>query len=473
MIFGAIAFLNSCSDEHYESLNVDPVNPSTVPASFLVSNATESLFDQMVNTNVNTNIFRLVSQYWNETTYITETNYDLDTRNINGNIWNELYTDVLYDLKDAKLRVDEDGSLTDSEKANQKAIIEILEVYTWQILVDTFGNIPYSEALMGVENPSPAYDDAATIYADLMVRISSAISAIDSGGEGFGGSDIIYNGDMSAWKKMGASLKLRMAMQLADVNPSAAQTAVLEAVSSGVFSSNADNFTIPYTTTQPTNNPLYDDLVQSGRTDFVAANTIIDYMNPLNDPRRPVYFKENLGEGIFLGGEYGSPTNYSLYSHPGEILELPDTPGTLLDYAEIEFLLAEAVERGFAVGGTAESHYNAGINASMEYWGVSSADAATYLAQSDVAYSSAPGGWKEKIGKQFWIAMYNRGFEGWTTWRRLDAPTLNIAAATNTPVPFRFTYPALEKNLNSANYNAAASAIGGDNLNTKLFWDVN
>src|SRR5690606_1002047 len=127
MILGTVAFLNSCSDEHYESLNVDPVNPSTVPASFLVSNATESLFDQMVNTNVNTNIFRLVSQYWNETTYITETNYDLDTRNINGNIWNELYTDVLYDLKDAKLKVDEDGSLTDSEKANQKAIIEILE----------------------------------------------------------------------------------------------------------------------------------------------------------------------------------------------------------------------------------------------------------------------------------------------------------------------------------------------------------
>lgn len=471
---GLASLFFSCSDEHYEGLNNDPVNPSDVPAGLLVNAATESLFDQMVNTNVNQNIFRLISQYWNETTYVTETNYDLDTRNVNGNIWNELYTDVLYDLKDAKNKVDNDASLLAEEKANQKAVIGLLEVYTWQILVDTFADVPYTEALMGTENPSPAYDDAASIYADLLVRVDESINTISESSEGFSPDfDVIYSGDMSKWKKFGASLKLRLAMQLTDVNSSVASAAIVEAVNTGVFTSNADNFTIPYTSGQPTNNPLWDDLEASGRTDFVAANTVVDYMNPLNDPRRPMYFQQNLGDGIYVGGEYGNPTNFDLHTHVGAIFYTPDYPGTLLDYSEVEFLLAEAVERGIAVGGTAESHYNAGILSSMEFWGVSSSDATAYLAQSDVAYGTASGTWKEKIGKQFWLAMYNRGFEGWQVWRRLDAPVLNVAATTGTPVPFRYTYPALERNLNADNYNAAASAIGEDKLTTKLFWDVN
>lgn len=474
LTMGAVAILFSCSDEHYEGLNQDPVNPSNVPAGLLVNAATESLFDQMVNTNVNLNIFRLVAQFWNETTYVTETNYDLDTRNINGNLWNELYTDVLYDLKDAKTKIDNDILLTAEEKNNQKAVISIMEVFTWQILVDTFGNVPYSQALLGTENPLPAYDDAATIYGDLMTRLNEAISTISTSSPGFSADyDVIYSGDMNQWKKLGASLKLRLAMQLADVNSSAASTAVSEALSAGVFTSNADNFTIPYTAGQPTNNPLWDDLVASGRTDFVAANTVVDYMNPLNDPRRPIYFQQNLGEGVYVGGEYGNPTNYALHTHVGEIFHTPDFPGTLMEYAEVEFLLAEAVERGFAVGGSAESHYNAGIMASMDYWGVSPSDAAAYLAQSGVAYGSAPGSWKEKIGKQFWLAMYNNGFIAWNTWRRLDAPTMNVAATTGRTVPFRYTYPALEGNLNPDNYAAAASAIGGDDIYTKLFWDVN
>jgi hypothetical protein len=385
-----------------------------------------------------------------------------------------MYTDVLYDLQDAKMQVQNDASLLDGERANQIAVIELLEVYSWQVLVDTFGNIPYSEALKGLENPSPAYDDAATIYADLLVRIDSAINGIDLGSEGFSSDfDIVYGGQMSNWKKFGASLKLRMAMQLADVNFAVANTAVLEAVNSGVFTSNDDNFTLNYSSSQPTNNPLYDDLVLSGRTDFVAANTVIDYMNPLEDPRRPIYFKENLGPGVYVGGEYGSPSNFNLHTQVGEIFHTADFPGTLLDYTEVEFLLAEAVERGIGVGGTAADHYTAAINSSMEYWGVDSAAAAAYLAQPSVDYSTASGTWQEKIGLQFWLAMYNRGFEGWQTWRRLDAPALNIAADTGRTVPFRYTYPALERNLNADNYNAASSAIGGDDIYTKLFWDVN
>lgn len=465
--------LSSCTDESYDDLNTDPINPSELPASFLVGNATVSLFNQMASTSVNENVFRLFAQQWTEVTYTNETNYDIKNRGIPDFHWGTIYRDVLLDLKSAKNLVEADASILEGEKANQLAIIDLLDVYAWQQLVDTFGDIPYSEALMGTENTTPAYDDDAIIYADLLSRVNSSINSIDESSEGFGNNDIIYGGNMTAWKKFGASLKLKIAMQLADVDPSVSQTAAVEAVSTGVFTSNADNFQIPYASTPPNNNPLYDDLYLSGRNDFLPADTYVDYLNSLNDPRRMVYFDDNLGEGVYVGGIYGDLNSYPAYTHIGEAFYEPDLPGVLMDYSEIKFLLAEATARGYAVGGNVETHYNEAITASMEYWGVESSDISEYLSQSSVAYNSAPGTWKEKIGLQFWIAMYNRGFEGWTVWRKFDAPTLRLPAATQTPVPFRFTYPAEEQTLNGSNYSAASSAIGGDNLSTKIFWDVN
>lgn len=479
---GIIAGFSSCSDDYYESLNVDQTNPSDVPASFLLTSATTSLFDQMVSTNVNINPFRYFSQYFTATTYVDEPNYDLNTRNISGNHWNELYNDVLFDLEDAKKKIQAievvaGDAYTQEIKNNQLAIIEILQIYAWQVLVDTFGNVPYTEALQALENVFPAYDDAATIYSDLITRITAAINMIDVSSSGFGGDDIIFSDNMSAWKKTAASLKLRLGVQLIDVNPSLAQSTISQALSSGVFASNADNFVIQYLATQPYNNPLYDDLVLSGRSDFVPANTITDYMNDLNDPRREIYFDENItdedGNVVYQGGIYGASNSFRRTTHLGTPLYTATLPGDLLDYAEVEFMLAEAAAKGISVSGTVESHYNAGVLASMEYWGVSADDANAYLASSDVAWSSAPGTVKEKIAKQFWIAMFNRGMEGWNLWRRLDAPTLNIAAQSQRPVPTRFTYPLSEVTINGANYDAAVAAMGGDEQTTKLFWDVN
>src|SRR5690606_26025893 len=97
-----LVVLVSCqSDEAYENLNRDPKNPTQVEAEFLFNAATKSLFDQMTSTNVNTNIFRLLGQHWTETTYIDESNYDFNTRNIPQNHWSEMYRDVLLDLKTA------------------------------------------------------------------------------------------------------------------------------------------------------------------------------------------------------------------------------------------------------------------------------------------------------------------------------------------------------------------------------------
>ena len=469
----AAFLLGSCTDEDYTSLNTDPMNPTEVPGEFLFANATKSLFQQMISTSVNRNVFRLFAQQWTETQYTTETNYDIRNRSIPDTHWGQLYREVLFDLKKAKQSVENNEGLLPGEKANQLAIITVLEVYTWQQLVDTFGDIPYTEALQGTANTTPKYDKAQDIYTDLLIKIDESIATIDVGSVGFGSSDFVYNNDMTKWKALAASLKLKIAIQLSDVNPTLAKQKVEEAFNAGLIQSNAGNFAISYENNNTNANPLYADLVLSGRADFIPANTYVDYLNELGDPRRAVFFDDNLGTNNYVGGIYGGLNNYTLYTHIGPSFFTRTLEGVLMDYSEVLFMLAEAKERGFNVGGDAATYYADAIKANMEYWQVDEAEITAYLAQPNVAYTSAPGSWKEKIGKQFWIALYNRGFEAWTVWRRLDAPTLRRPQVSNLDVPVRFTYPVSERNLNETNYNEAVSGMspGADNLNSKLFWD--
>jgi hypothetical protein len=472
LIILAFVGLVSCqSDVAYEDLNRDPKNPTAVEADFLFNSATKSLYDQMTSTNVNTNVFRMLGQHWTETTYIDEANYDLNQRNITQNHWSEMYRDVILDLTTARENTNNDAQLTQAQKDTRNAQIEILLVYTWAQMVETFGDIPYSQALSPKEFVLPEYDDAATIYKDLLARLTVAIPNIT--GTGFGAVDPIYGGNSANWKKFGNSLLLRMGIRIADAPgfETLSQAAVTAAVNGGVFTSNADNASLVYSATTPNTNPVWVDLVQSGRQDFVITNTLVDVMNDLQDPRRPFYFDENLGSGVYVGGPYGDNNSYNLYTHIGAPMLDPTNPASLIDYSEVSFYLADAAER--SLSGTpamAAGFYNEGITASFDYWGVP--DVADYLAKPAVKYTAAPGTWEEKIGRQFWLAMYNRGYEAWTAWRTYDVPTFNLPVDSGLPVPTRYTYPVNEQNLNEVNWSAASAAIGGDKQTTKLFWDV-
>ena len=240
-----------------------------------------------------------------------------------------------------------------------------------------------------------------------------------------------------------------------------------------VFStSNDDNASITYLGAFPNTNPIHEDLVQSGRADYVVANTLIDKLNAWSDPRIEV-FAEPLANGTYVGGIYGTNNTYAQKSHVGDVFHDPTLEGLILDYSEVEFLLAEAKERGLTVAGTAAEHYNAGITASMEYWGVEAADITAYLANPAVAYGTAAGSWKQKIGTQSWIALYNRGFEGWSVWRRLDFTGFNVPPLLQySDIPNRFIFPIEEATLNGTNLDAAIQMIGGaDNVQTRVFWD--
>jgi hypothetical protein len=466
-----IITLISCqSDDKYEDKNRDPKNPTQVSSEFLFNAATKSLFDQMTSTNVNNNIYRMLGQHWTETTYVDEANYDFNTRNITQSHWSEIYRDVLSDLATAKINNDADLTISADTKKTKNAQIEILTVYAWAQMVETFGDIPYSQALNAGQYVLPVYDDAATIYSDLLTRIAVAIPNLTD--SGFGSADKIYGGDTAKWKKFGNSLMLRMGVRVADVPALAAKStaAIRAAVSGGVFTSNADNANLVYSNATPNTNPVWVDLVQSGRSDFVIANTLVDFMNNLSDPRRAVYFDQNLGAGVYEGGPYGDNNAFSSYTHVSDRVIDPTNPASLIDYSEVCFYLADAAER--SISGTpanAAVFYNAGITASFDYW--AAPNVATYLANPAVNYATAPGTWKVKIGNQLWLAMYNRGYEAWTAWRTYDMPGFNLPAVSEDPVPTRYTYPISEQNLNKVNYTAASAAIGGDTQTTKVFWD--
>jgi hypothetical protein len=449
------------------SVNIDPKNPSNVPSSSLFTGAQKSLTDLLTSSNVNTNIFRLIVQYWTETTYTDESNFDLTTRQIPRQVWNGLYRDVLANLERAKNVAKTDVADATTQK-NDLAITEIMEVYTWYYLVTTFGNVPYSEAL-NIDITQPKYDDQKTIYYDLLTRLDAAIGNLDVSGSSWGSADLIYGGDVAMWKKFANSFKLKMGMTIADYDNQKAKATVESAAQGGVFTSNDDNAVFRYLSGPPNTNPIWVDLVQSGRKDFVATTTAVNKLKSLNDPRVPFYFT-NDANGAYSGGTPGASNNYATFSKPSTKITSPDFPALLLSYDEIEFFLAEAAQRGYSVGGSAQQHYNNAVTASIEYWGGTPADASAYLAKPAVAYD--PANWKQRIGEQKWIALYNRGWDEWIEWRRLDAPQLEAPATANSVIPLRFTYPIPEQNLNTANYNEAKTAMGGsDIVDTKLFWD--
>ncbi|MEN8250861.1 MAG: SusD/RagB family nutrient-binding outer membrane lipoprotein [Bacteroidota bacterium] len=471
-----LGIMSSCTKDFTE-LNTDLKNPTEVPGEPLFTHAVRNLVDQMQSSSVNRNVFRLYSQYWAQTTYPDESQYNMVTRNIPDNMWSTYYKDVLKDLDESAIIIEATEYPPEEPaavKTNKLAAIELMTIYTYAVLVDTYGDVPYTDALDS-ENVLPTYDPAKDVYYDLISRLDAVIGQFDDSASGFSANaDLVYYGDTEAWIKFANSLKLRLAMRIADYDDTKA-SAMVAGVDGKVFESNLDNFSMEYFGESPNTNPLNVSLVQSGRYDFVGSNTLIDLMNTNNDPRRALWFSEE--EGEFVGGIYGSANSYGGNSNMGNAnapgaLSNPSLRGVLLSYSEVSFLLAEAAERGYTVTGSAEDNYMEGIKASINEWGGSEADFEAYYAQTEVAYASATGDYKQKIGIQQWIAQFNQGFDGWCTWRRLDFTGFN-PIETGEPTPTRFIYPTNEHSLNGSNWEAAAANYEDDSKTAKVFWDVN
>ncbi len=480
LIFSIILFLSvivSCTDD-FESYNTDEKHSQEVSGDVLFTDAQIKLADRISSTNVNRNIWKLIAQYWTERSYTDEANYNIVNRAIPDDIW-ETYYAILKSLEEAKEYINEESVSFESDqinKDNRMAIIELVEVFIYQRLVDAFGDIPYSEAL-DTENYTPVYDDAATIYQDLISRATAAVESLDSSEGSFDTADLLYSGDVDSWTKFGYSLLVKMGIGIAEGTLSALGQSTVEAAYDKVFTSMDDGAYFPYQESLPYVNPLYTDLVASGRHDFVMVTGMVELMDSLADPRIDNYF-DNLEDGILT--DYGaSGGSYSTKVHYDEAIDDPDFNGFIMTFEEVEFYLAEAAARGWSVGSSAEEYFNDAVtNSIVTTWGGTEAEAAAYLATNPyVTDANSPySDWKEAIGTQAWLAMYTRGFIGYTFYRRLDNPDI-LVMPPNPPtgvdeIITRFTYPVSEQTLNSTNYTSASEAIGGDDLTTRIFWDV-
>jgi len=466
LIFAAAAALaiTSCTSD-LSDLNVNGKAPESVPSGALFANAVMGYYDFDAVQNVNLNNLRLWSQHWTQTTYVDESNFQLNERDVNGSTFIRMYVTVIRDCEEARTAV-MNGPESAASKAASIAAIEVMEVMAYQYLVDLFGDVPYSEALS--ETNVPKYDAGSAIYADLLARLDAATADL-SGSNTFGSSDIIYGGDAAAWKKAANSLMLRMAVRMIGYDAAAAKSWGEKAIAGGVFMSSADDMRLYYSSAPPHTHPMWETLVQSGRTDYVASATLGDVLNSLEDPRRGAFFKNLDSVGGVTGAPHGFQVNYYDYSQPGTALEDPTWSHAAISYVEVEFLMAHAAVAGWAGASDAATHYENGIRASIEEWGGSSADADAYMMHPLVAFSSTTAA--TQIGVQKWIAMYSNAFEAYAAVRMYDLP-MQTAALAGTVTPTRYSYPLDEYSLNTTNVQAAAANYGGDDTFAKVFWDM-
>ncbi|WCL83047.1 SusD/RagB family nutrient-binding outer membrane lipoprotein [Saprospira sp. CCB-QB6] len=487
MGLGLALSITSC-DKQFEELNTNPNQSSSTATSFLLTNAEKTMMDLTWDEWFNSRRGNQLAQYWASNQYSNESRYQFRV-GITNDYWSLFYARSLQDLQEI-IDLNSGDNAADyvgfGKNENQIAIAQILQTWLFQNMTDCWGPIPYSQALKGAEFPLPNYDSQEDVYVGMLATLDAAIAAIDESDNSVQG-DVIYNGNMTQWKKFANALKMRVALRMADTNRGAEAQAAFEAAAPNSFTSNADNAIFPYQSSDPNINPQAEDY--RTRNDFAASNTMVDELLRLNDPRVGFYYEPASATGTYVGEVYGlSESNAALttdaeVSQRSQSILANDAPGIFLDYAQICFMKAEAAARGWGVSGSAEDHYNAGIEASMNYWddgSLSATDISNYIAQADVDYNTLIGNgetWQQVIGRQKWIALYMQGVQGWAEWRRLDFGILQSPAdgtLDGTDIPTRMKYPLDEQTLNAESYADGVIKLGGaDNQDTKLWWDVN
>ena len=490
IIISIFLAFSACSK--LEDLNINVKDFAEVSGESLYNGATLQFMNQMSTQNVNQNLSLMWMQHFANTTYADESRYDMTTRGVPILTSNTMYRLVLMNYKEAArvLQTQPLAGISQAQRDNQLAIVEIMAVFAWSYVIENFGDMPYSQAL-DYNFPSPVYDDGLTVYKDLISRLNTAMEKLTLTEAGMpSGYDNIFGSTVAGtamWYKFANTLKLRMGLMLYDVDAGYSKT-VVEAAAPNVFAA-GDVMTMNYLSAAPNQNQQYIDFVQSGRDDYVVTSNIIDAMQPttptpehsilsvtVTDPRLKFYTIPVIGSNpaIYLGGVQGSQNGYTSFSHVNPIHLTANRPWIIMDYTEAEFLLAEAVERGFSVGGTAAAHYINAVKSSIVHWGGTTAEADAYLAQPSVAYATAFSDWKQKIGTQAWLAYWLRGNTLWNSYRRLDYPRLYAPVGylqEINKVPVRLFYPSSEQTLNADNYQAASTKIGGDLALTKIFFD--
>lgn len=459
--------LISCSD-NLDEVNKNPNATETPLAPYLLTGSLKQGADLYWGSDSNFNSSLLFVQHWAKIQYTEPDRYDVSNGSFTS-LWNTGYATLITDLNTILKFSDQQAN------SNYKGIALTLRSWTFLLLTDSFGSIPYKEAGQKV---TPAYNTQKEVYTGLLEDLKQAQSLL-SPTNGAVTGDLAYKGDISKWKKLVNSLRLRIALRISDKEPALAKQAAIEATSdaAGVLSSNNDTFKFTYISS-PQQNPA--SAWFETRDDFRISKTLVDKLNELADPRLPVYAQlpSDATVGKYVGGANGlsnsdaNSQGFAKTSKPGTYFLTSTSPAVIASYSETLFNLSEAVARGY-IAGDAEQLYKDAITASFNQFGITNATAiSNYLNQASVKYDAT--NYAKSIGTQKWIAFFGQGLDAFAEWRRLDYPVLTAGPSTvlNGQIPSRFFYPGTEQSLNGTSYQAAVSAQGKDLLTTKLWFDV-
>ncbi len=443
-------------------MNEDPNNPTTIESGLLLAdiirNSQNTLYDNFVGADMGS----CWSQQLSKVQYNDEERYT-PRQSILSMVWNDMYEDVIGDAESMyQLAVTE-------ENKNMQAVALIIKAYGFGVLTDCYGAIPCTEALQAkTANFQPAYDEQSVVYDKILAFLDEADGLLSAtGGTINASSDIMYGGDWTKWKKFGNSLKFRSLMRISAARDVSADLQKL-ASANGMFTSNANEAKLIYLSDDPNANPMYENIVFGTRLEFKLNEVLVEKLKSNSDPRLTVYVAKN-EDGEYRGKPGGISNvpnddySYANVSPIGALYLLPEAPAYLMSYSELQFLMAEAVTKGY-ITGTAQTYYTNGINASMAANGIDSYTGTNGTLAVNIAL--------KQIAEENWIALFCQGVESWTEQRRTGFPVLTpVQDGAISEIPSRYKYPNTEQSLNATGYNGAVSSQGADLLTTKLWWN--
>ncbi len=478
-------------------LGVDEVNPnsaSSVPPKLLLPAALTNVVKVMDNPRYFEFVY-LWHGLWSISSGYAQPAALMQYRLLNSNYQGSFNT--LYPIGQNLTMIE--NAATDPKDAGYKAIAMIMKAYIMQNLVDIWGNVPYSEAYSATAGIlKPKYDDQKAIYEDLVLKLDDAIKLIQGlpadANEISASSDVMFGGNMGLWAKFANTLKLRMLVHQSGMAGRDAyiKSALATTSSVGFLGVGEGAFVNPgFLISDTKMNPFYEVFYKAngtGQSDatayYYAGKDAVDFMTANADPRLGRFFLPYSGTkyaGNYLGQDPAthpalltgntSKLGYSA-TDPSYMIGGPTKSAPVITDFESLFIQSEAVARGY-ITGDSKALYNSAITQSFVYMGLSTGDAATFLAQEkvNVNYDSAP----DKINLiliQKWVSLNGISpIEIWTDFRRSGQPnflhfTEDPNKANATP-PVRLLYPQVELSVNNDNVVAVGTI---DAFSSKIFW---
>jgi hypothetical protein len=489
---------SACNNDKLTSLNSNPNSPEDVPPGPLFTDASRVQMSRWFGDLYDLRTTEWIGQQLSEIQYNDEDRYVRVHAADTEGAFNGAYSAELKDFQQI---------VTKAEATNEPGTYApaiALRTLGFSYITDSWGDVPYTSALNGDAADgtlAPAYDKQQDIYTDFFAVLDKAATDLNGAANTLGSSDPIYAGVPAKWQKFINSLRARLAMRIVNVAPALANTQLAAAMAGpgGLILTNADNANFKWPGDGVYNNPWSVSL--GGRDDWRVSNRFVDILVANNDPRLPIFAQPTAADPTkYAGSPNGiaaekNPAFFSVSSRPGTIFYKGKTsygptfggtgqalPTFVIRAAEMNFILAEAAERGMAglTPAQAATYYNAGVTASLSQWSavapaaqqISAAAMTAYLAQPGVAYQGGIAG-QVQIAQQKWIALFTDGGNAWAEWRRTCVPTTVRAGvdATQATVPRRLEYPTLENKVNAESLASAVADQGADVFATSVWWD--